>query len=58
MARMVSFDVFIVKTVGKGHGLTLRPLFLMGDDISNEREGLKKGEYIICWGGLTDRIRY
>ncbi len=24
------FDVFIVKTVGKGHGLTLRPLFLIG----------------------------
>jgi hypothetical protein len=24
------FYVFIVKTVGKGHGLTLRPLFLMG----------------------------
>ncbi len=24
------FDVFIVKTVGKGHRLTLRPLFLIG----------------------------
>ncbi len=24
------FYVFIVKTVGKGHGLTLRPLFLIG----------------------------
>jgi hypothetical protein len=24
------FDVFVVKTVGKGHGLTLRHLFLMG----------------------------
>ncbi len=24
------FDVFIVKTIGKGHGLMLRPLFLIG----------------------------
>jgi hypothetical protein len=24
------FYVFIIKTVGKGHGLTLRPLFLIG----------------------------
>ncbi len=30
MALMVFFDVFIVKTIGKGHGLTLRPLFLIG----------------------------
>jgi hypothetical protein len=27
MATMVFFNVFIVKTVGKGHGSTLRPLF-------------------------------
>jgi hypothetical protein len=30
MATMVFFNVFIVKTVGKGHGLTLRTLFLIG----------------------------
>ena len=24
------FDVFIIKTVGKGHGSTLRPLFIIG----------------------------
>jgi hypothetical protein len=47
------FYVFIVKTVGKGHGSTLRTLFLKGYDISNKREGLNKGEYIICWGGVT-----
>jgi hypothetical protein len=41
MATTDFFDVFIVKTVGKGHGLTLRTLILIGvDDISNEREGL------------------
>ncbi len=28
--RRFFFDVFIVKTVGKGHGLMLRPLFLIG----------------------------
>ncbi len=27
---MVFFDVFIVRTVGKGHGSTLRPQFLIG----------------------------
>jgi hypothetical protein len=53
------FYVFIVKTVGKGHGSTLRTLFLKGYDISNKREGLNKGEYIICWGGgYHDRITY
>jgi hypothetical protein len=30
MARTFFFDVFIVKTVGKGHGLMLRPLFSIG----------------------------
>jgi hypothetical protein len=30
MATTVCFDVFIVKTIGKGHGLTLRPLFSIG----------------------------
>ncbi len=29
MAPMFFFNVFIVKTVGKGHGLMLRPLFLI-----------------------------
>ncbi len=28
--QQIFFDVFIVKTVGKGHGLMLRPLFLIG----------------------------
>jgi hypothetical protein len=26
----IFFDVFIVKTIGKGHGSTLRPLFSIG----------------------------
>ncbi len=30
MAMIVFFDVFIVKTIGKGHGLTLRLLFSIG----------------------------
>ncbi len=30
MATTVFFDVFLVKTVGKGHGSTLRPLFSIG----------------------------
>jgi hypothetical protein len=30
MATTVFFYVFIVKTIGKGHGLTLRPLFSIG----------------------------
>jgi hypothetical protein len=30
MATTFFFDVFIVKTVGEGHGLTLRPLFSIG----------------------------
>jgi hypothetical protein len=30
MATMVFFNVFIVKTVGKGHGSMLRTLFLIG----------------------------
>jgi hypothetical protein len=30
IATMFFFDVLIVKTVGKGHGLTLRPLFSIG----------------------------
>jgi hypothetical protein len=30
MATTVFFDGFIVKTVGKSHGLMLRPLFLIG----------------------------
>jgi hypothetical protein len=30
MATTVFFDVFIVKTVRKGHGSTLRPLFSIG----------------------------
>jgi hypothetical protein len=30
MATTVFFDVFIVKTIGKGHGLMLRPLFSIG----------------------------
>jgi hypothetical protein len=29
MATTVFFDVFIIKTIGKGHGLTLRPLCLI-----------------------------
>jgi hypothetical protein len=28
--RRIFFDVFIIKTVGKGHGLMLRTLFLIG----------------------------
>jgi hypothetical protein len=28
------------------------------DAKTHEREGLNSGEYIICWGGLTDRITY
>ncbi len=58
MATTVFSDVFIVKTVGKGHGSTIRPLFLIGYDISIKTEGLNEGEYIIYWGGLTDRIAY
>jgi hypothetical protein len=34
-------------------GTTYIILFDRGNDISNKREGLNKGEYIICWGGLT-----
>jgi hypothetical protein len=30
MAMMFFFDVFIVKTIGKGHGLMHRTLFLIG----------------------------
>jgi hypothetical protein len=30
MATMVFIDVFIIKTVGKGHGSTLRTLFSIG----------------------------
>jgi hypothetical protein len=30
MATMFFFDVFIVETVRKGHGSTLRPLILIG----------------------------
>jgi hypothetical protein len=30
MATTVFFNVFIVKTIGKGHGSMLRPLFLIG----------------------------
>jgi hypothetical protein len=30
MATTVFFNVFIVKTIGKGHRLMLRPLFLIG----------------------------
>jgi hypothetical protein len=30
MAMAVFVNVFFVKTVGKGHELTLRPLFLIG----------------------------
>jgi hypothetical protein len=51
MDMMVFFNVFTVETVGKSHGSMLKTLFLKGYDISNEREGLKKGECIICWGG-------
>ncbi len=34
------FFFVIVKTVRKGHVSMLRPLFLIGYDISNERKGL------------------
>ncbi len=35
------------------------PVFNRGTyDISNEREGLNKGKYIICWGDYHDRITY
>ncbi len=30
MATTVFFDVFILKTIGKGHGSMLRPLFSIG----------------------------
>jgi hypothetical protein len=43
------FMFFTIKTIEKGYGSMLRLLFLTGGyDISNEREGLNKGEYIIC----------
>jgi hypothetical protein len=59
MAATIFCNVFIVKTVGKGHGLMLRTLFLIGVcHISNEREGLNKGKHIICWGGYHDKITY
>ncbi len=45
------FYVFIVKTVGKGHGLTLRPLFLIGVwHINQNRRALLRCVYIVLGG--------
>ncbi len=45
------FYVFIVKTVGKGHGLTLRPLFLIGVwHINRNRRAWLRKVYIVLGG--------
>ncbi len=44
----IFFDVFIVKTVGKGHGSTLRPLFLIGVwHINRNRRAWLRWVYIV-----------
>ncbi len=45
------FYVFIVKTIGKGHGSTLRPLFLIGVwHINRNRRAWLRWVYIILGG--------
>ncbi len=45
------FNVFIVKTVGNGHGLTLRPLFLIGVwHINQNRRAWLRWVYIVLGG--------
>ncbi len=45
------FNVFIVKTVGKGHGSTLRPLFLIGVwHIKQKRRALLRWVYNLLGG--------
>ncbi len=45
------FYVFIVKTVGKGHGLTVRPLFLIGVwHINQNRRAWLRWLYIVLGG--------
>ncbi len=52
------FYVFIVKTIGKGHGLTLRTLFLIGVwHIKQKRRAWLRWVYNLM-GGLTDRMSY
>jgi hypothetical protein len=51
MATMFFFNVFIVKTVGKSYGSTLRPLFSIGVLHIKQKRRALLGEYIICWGG-------
>jgi hypothetical protein len=40
--RRFFFDVFIVKTIGKGHGLMLRPLFNKGMTYQTKEKSLTK----------------
>ncbi len=58
MATTVFFNVFIVNTVGKGHGSMLRPLFLIGVwHIKWKRRAWPRWIYNLL-GGLTDRMTY
>ncbi len=58
MATTVFFNVFIVKTVGKGHGLMLKtPVFNRGMTYQSKQKGLTKVS-ILYWGGLSDIISY
>ncbi len=49
--REYFFDVFIIKTVGIGHGLMLRPLFLIGVwHINQNRRAWLRWVYIVLGG--------
>jgi hypothetical protein len=48
---MVFLNAFIVKTIGKGQGLTLRPLFLIGVwHIKQNRKAWLSWVYNLLWG--------
>ncbi len=58
MATTVFFNVFIVKTVGKGHGLMLRLLFLIGVwHIKQKRRAWLRWLYNLL-GGMPERMTY
>jgi hypothetical protein len=52
MATTFFFDVFIVKTVGKVYGLTLRPrpVFNKGMTYQSKQKGLTKVTIYCIWG--------
>ncbi len=59
MATTFFFDIFIIKTVGKGHRLMLRPLFLIGVwHIKQKRRACLRWLYNLLGGGLTKRMTY